>query len=348
VIAPNKELFWAIGKRWKELEAMGLHVTPDYYYRSADMLGVDINKARGKALLRPIRTCVAMGMANIPSHACDAITDNYMESQIAMEGSVSAATWQAVSRVKDPEGVDPSEAFFYGVRPDDLEGMVTWGLGREITITYKDVQKGTGKQIHVKCGQELPKPHMGRVTHSYVRARDEKALPFIKKIWFAGDIRIYHDSAETPKMDETTYIIYKRDLRQNEQNQGIVINRDDLNINQVEEPNQHIGVYHFNPKNAWELQESITTLEQFHRSKKSHHTEQWHHRNVRGDYGYAKERTNDWDLLIYQMYRGEITPGTYSHGEDGKTTQCLFDIDNHPGKNTKNPPTPTWSRFLHW
>jgi hypothetical protein len=46
------------------------------------------------------------------------------------------------------------------------------------------------------------------------------------------------------------------------------------------------------------------------------------------------------------MYKGKVTPGTWSHAEDGTTLLLMWDLDNHPGKNTKSPPTPTWPRVL--
>jgi hypothetical protein len=50
------------------------------------------------------RIMICIGMTYQPSNSCDAVTDSFEDSKILRDESVQAHTYQAISRVKDPNG----------------------------------------------------------------------------------------------------------------------------------------------------------------------------------------------------------------------------------------------------
>jgi hypothetical protein len=111
------------------------------YYRSVDTIGVESN----------IRITIAVGLAEVPKNAYDCLSDSYEESQTIRVNDVHAWTWQAWSRCKDPAGIEPSEVYCIGVKPEDIEKVITWGPNRTVTRLGK-----YGYQV--TCDEELPKP----------------------------------------------------------------------------------------------------------------------------------------------------------------------------------------------
>jgi hypothetical protein len=109
------------------------------YYRSVFSTGV-ANDAR---------ICIIVGCAEIPSNVNDSKTENYMDSQALRIHSVDAATWQAISRAKDPEGKIKSKVYCIGVKKDKIARVVTWGTKRTV------LNKNT-----VSAEKELPRPNI--------------------------------------------------------------------------------------------------------------------------------------------------------------------------------------------
>jgi hypothetical protein len=98
------------------------------YYRSEDTIGVS----------HPERISIAVGLAHIPRHLCDPLAqgiddhERYLDSQPLRLNEVHAATWQAWSRVKDPDGEEESHLYCVGIRADEISDVVTWGTNRTI------------------------------------------------------------------------------------------------------------------------------------------------------------------------------------------------------------------------
>jgi len=112
----------------KELAKIGVdkQVFVDYY-RSGFSVGVE----------RKERICIAVGMAEIPANACDAmirpIGDKeklFGKSRALRLQSVHAATWQAINRVRDPAGKVESKVYLIGVEIEQVKQLATWGTAR--------------------------------------------------------------------------------------------------------------------------------------------------------------------------------------------------------------------------
>jgi hypothetical protein len=110
---------------------------PVTYYKAADTIGVSSSA----------RVMIAVGVADKPSNAFDAITKTKEESLVLREEAVHCDTWQAWSRAKDPNGKDPSVVFALGCTADQCENVVTWGYNRTVEITPGD--RGQKKEVEV-------------------------------------------------------------------------------------------------------------------------------------------------------------------------------------------------------
>jgi hypothetical protein len=110
-----------------ELERFG-HPHPVTYYKAPEMMGVSADA----------RVMIAVGVADKPSNSFDAITETKEESLVLREEAVHCDTWQAWSRVKDPNGEVPSLVFALGCNADQCKNIVTWGFNRTVEINQRD------------------------------------------------------------------------------------------------------------------------------------------------------------------------------------------------------------------
>lgn len=115
------------GELEKYLKSIGIEKKVTYY-KAPEMMGVSSKS----------RIMIAVGVADKPSNAYDAITDTKEESLVLREESMHCDTWQAWSRVKDPQGKDVSLVFALGCSVDQCENIVDWGIGRSIEIDKKN------------------------------------------------------------------------------------------------------------------------------------------------------------------------------------------------------------------
>jgi len=104
------------------------------YYKSADSIGV----------AQEARICIAVGAAELPRHACDAAGrggkddhERFYDSQQLRINAWIGATWQAVSRVKDPDGLVESHVHFIRVRAEVVSRIATLGAEREVKAKSK-------------------------------------------------------------------------------------------------------------------------------------------------------------------------------------------------------------------
>ena len=121
------------------------------FYRSKNAIGVE----------RSERISIAVGLAHTPRHSCDPLAEGfddherYLDSQQLRLNEVHAATWQALSRVKDPNGKVESHVYCVGVRAEEISDVVTWGTNR----TIKASSDAEGKRIwRVEVDEELARP----------------------------------------------------------------------------------------------------------------------------------------------------------------------------------------------
>ncbi|MDY0278822.1 MAG: hypothetical protein RBQ97_12140, partial [Acholeplasma sp.] len=119
------------------------------YYRSPEMMGVKSKK----------RVAILVGLAHIPSHAYDSVRINLEESRILAEEDMHCNTWQAISRVKDPEGKQPSVVFALGCPKKDIENVVSWATGRNPEIKETELGKATEKNV-ILSGEKISTPNI--------------------------------------------------------------------------------------------------------------------------------------------------------------------------------------------
>jgi hypothetical protein len=100
----------------EEIAKLGLKNICVDYYRSDLSLGVE----------RAERVCITVGMAETPANAFDALAhgkdsdERWLDSRKLRRQGVDAATWQAVNRVRDPDGKVESRVYFIGCRLDRI------------------------------------------------------------------------------------------------------------------------------------------------------------------------------------------------------------------------------------
>ena len=123
VVAPNAKKGQIIQKSL--IETMGPSAPVVDYYRSDLTQGVE-NSAR---------ICIAIGLAELPSNTYDHQAwgeneeEKWIDSQRLRRESVDSATWQTLSRVKDPNGKEESTVICIGVTEKQVRNVVTWGPG---------------------------------------------------------------------------------------------------------------------------------------------------------------------------------------------------------------------------
>ena len=302
VLAPNMELF---NRLQKALSKEYPNIFWDYY-RSSNTMGVESDR----------RTIIAVGLAEVPKNAYDCIADSYSESQSIRVGSVDAATWQAWSRAKDPEGQALSEVYCIGARTEDIQRVVTWGPGRCVV-------KQSKYRYGVICDEYLPRPHIREIYKELVNARLRKASPYIKKIWnseddLAGGLPVYESKNKSRNSLKPRINI----IREN----------NELNVLNFES-SRYFGAIVSNPENSEELWSTINALDTFFRSNRENHAQQQKQPDRKGKFGYRPRKTQDWPMLVHDMLYNGVTVATYGMGENGLTVQCALDFDNHAGDN---------------
>lgn len=135
-----------------KLKKRGFDMEVDYY-RSPGTAGVANKKRVG----------IAIGRAEVPVNTYDYLVcdggqeERWIESRRLREGSVEAATYQAWSRIKDPEGEEDSRLYCIGVRGREVTNAIIWGTGRRVVaekiVEYK-VERKTIKTVKFRVGME--------------------------------------------------------------------------------------------------------------------------------------------------------------------------------------------------
>jgi hypothetical protein len=307
LLSPNKDFHVKLLEALEEYK----NISCDYY-RSKNTIGVE----------NSCRIGIAIGLAEVPLNTYDCLANSYGESQTIRINDVDAGSWQAWSRIKDPQGRIPSKLYCIGVKKEDATRVLTWGPGRIVKKTEK-------YQYGVECTEELPKPVVMAPYKLQVHPEQRKSSPYIKKIWDAekdfddlpAGLKVYE--VELPKNSRSTLLYNKRGYGGNE----------DFVPTKV----QCFGALFSKPDDFVQYSITVDTLDRFFRSNRTNHAEQQTNRNAKGKVGYYRCNTGDWFDLIVDMFHDLVTPATYPIGEDGSTVQCAFDMDNHNGTNPSVP-----------
>ena len=142
IVAVNKKMHDIIRDK---LEQPGQPL-PMTYYNSDQTIGVSSNA----------RVMICVGLAYKPSDAYDMISSSRKESLILREESVQSDTWQAMSRVKDPNGKQPSVVFALRCTYEDCWNTVEWGEDR--TVDPGEHQNGGKRKVVVTTSKGITRP----------------------------------------------------------------------------------------------------------------------------------------------------------------------------------------------
>lgn len=127
IIVPNEK---SSEKLQKALKNNDIDINVDYY-KSKNTIGVKSDK----------RVMIAIGIAQKPTNAFDVYSGNAFYSEQMRDWSVKADTWQAISRVKDPNAEEDSYVYFIGTRVKDAKSVSDWN-------EYPDIPKSSKPQVH--------------------------------------------------------------------------------------------------------------------------------------------------------------------------------------------------------
>jgi len=275
------------------------------YYRSDGTIGVS----------RTERVCIAIGLAELPSNTYDHLAlgdssdERWINSQKLRLESMQAATMQAWSRVKDPEGKDESLVYCIGVRADQIRDVVSWGPGRKLEL------------VEIKSWK-LPQGIAGRTPVFRVTVKDLIEPPMISAELKTSARRDRHNAGEYVERVQN----YDGNLIISEFVDKFPIFNNRGNVHKL-------GIYNNPPdKDAlWSTSLSLTSLLA---TRFDCYAIQNNTPDKKGKCGYSRHRANFLEnpyLMEYHV-KGQFTLGFYQIGLDNKVKWICFDIDDHEGK----------------
>ena len=299
LIAPNShKATWLT----QEIGKLGLRDIFVDYYRSDHSLGVE----------RSERVCITLGMAEIPSNACDALAwgkgpdERWLDSQRLRRQGVDAATWQAVNRVRDPAGRVESKVYFIGCRVDQVRQVATWGTDRQLVLhEIKEMRGSKGETIkkplfEVQVSQEIELPKIYGDDKNRTRSDRRLVKNYIERI------ELYNDNS----INSGNHYISSIDT-----------NRENV---------AKVGIYNF-PSNENERESTSSSLYTMFVNRTDCHARQG-----------QNSKTGKWEFYKYtspptienfkRHVSGEITLGLYEIGLDDTVTWCCDDVDSHNGE----------------
>ncbi len=272
------------------------------YYRSDHSLGVE----------RTERICITVGMAETPANACDALAhgkdsdERWLDSRRLRRQGVDAATWQAVNRVRDPDGKVESKVYFIGCRVDRILQAATWGTNRNLVA--KDIKERKGSngevirtpifEVQVDLGIELPKV--------YGESKDKTN----------SERRSVKDFVEWIELYNTNSI--------NSQKHGI----SSTNIDR--ENAAKLGIYNIQT-NENEISSTSGALYSMFVNRTDYHAQQFKNSKTE-KWEFSKVSGELTEKGIRQHIAGEITAGVYQIALDDTVKWCCDDFDSHNGE----------------
>jgi hypothetical protein len=286
----------------QEIAKLGLKDIFVDYYRSDHSLGVE----------RTERICITIGMAETPSNACDALArgkdsdERWLDSRRLRRQGVDAATWQAVNRVRDPDGKVNSKIYFIGCRLDRILQAATWGTNRDLVA--KDIIERKGSkgeiiktpifEVHVDEKIELPKIYGEQKNATKSERRSVKD--------FIESVELYNSSSINSENHDISSIHYNRE-----------------NV-------AKLRIYNF-PKNEIELHSTSKALYSMFVNRTDSHAQQFQNSRS-GDWEFCKVSSPITEDKIKRHVKSEVTLGSYEIALDDTVTWCVDDIDSHNGE----------------
>lgn len=286
----------------QEIGNLGLKDIFVDYYRSDHSLGVE----------RQERICITVGLAEIPANACDALAwgkdheEKWIYSRALRLQAVHSATWQAVNRVRDPEGIVESKIYFVGCRLDQIRQTAKWGIDR--TLRLKDIKKTMGSKgetiktprFEVQVSQKIEVPKIHGEEKNSTNSERRSVEDFIE------GVELYNNNS----INSGNHCI-----------SSIDIDRENA---------AKVGIYNF-PKNKIELDSTSSSLYSMFVNRTDCHARQG-----------QNSKTGTWEFYKYNSpptvenfkrhVSGEITLGLYEIALDDTVTWCCDDVDSHNGE----------------
>ena len=325
-LAQDKE-FW---------QKFGNTITVDYY-RSDATMGVE----------REDRVCIAVGFAETPANSCDVgakgITEEerWLHSRAKRLQSVDAATWQALCRVKDPEGEEESRVYCLGCRLRQVRRVALWGISRR--SIPREIKRGIGTngkewrhaEFDVVVKQPLPLPKVRTEDADMTSAHPDQRHVDDYILWI-GKSKQKLDNDEIRTFDLTEGFNVSNNINcKNQTISSISKYRDNGSIftnDTSKGPNElHDGTAisqsDLVQKHLVQYELSCKLFPNFI-SRSDAYAEQ----QQAG--GYVKVDMDLTPITIMEHLRGNITVATYQINPNSDTVKWIcFDLDNHDGTN---------------
>jgi len=303
LLAPNShKAAWLT----EELSKLGVKSIFVDYYRSDHSLGVE----------RKERVCITVGMAEIPANACDALArgkdseERWLDSRRLRRQGVDAATWQAVNRVRDPDGIVESKVYFIGCRLDRILQAATWGTNRELVVKkIKESKWGEGKLIktpyfEVRVDDKIELPRIYGEQKNATKPERRSVKDFIE------GFELYNSSGINSENHDIFPIHYSREN-----------SRENV---------AKLRIYNFQ-KNEFERNSTSEALYSMFVNRTDSHAQQFQN-SKSGDWEFWKVPSPITEDKIKRHIIGEVTLGTYEIALDDTVTWCVDDIDSHNGE----------------
>jgi hypothetical protein len=303
IVAPNARKAKTIQKEL--IKAIGPAAPLVDYYRSDETMGVE-NSAR---------ICIAIGLAELPSNTYDHQAwggneeERWIDSRRLRQESVDAATWQTLSRVKDPDGKEESKVYCIGVREDRIRSVASWGPGRRLEL------KGI-KEYRLPDGTHGKTPIFRTTVKELIKP---PKICSGKKTGAAREGLNVGERVLSVENYDPTLIIFEF-----ENILPIINNRQNLN---------KLGIYN-NPHDDFEVVCSSAVLTSLLAARFDCFGAQSYEPDEAGRYDYRKHLTSQrWlPVTMKRHIRGEITIGLYQISLEDTVKWICFDIDDHEGE----------------
>ena len=329
ILAPNLRKAAVIQRKLHEVLGQGAPKVD--FYRSDMTLGVG----------RDERTCIAVGLAEIPSNACDHLAAGndpearWLHSQALRVQSVQAASWQAWSRVKDPNGQEESRVYCIGVRADQIAGVVTWGGGRRVELLEIRESKlpdgSTARtpkfQVQVDNPIETPKVYVEERTASHKERHSVDE--YIAGIENSSDINTLKNGKADIENIINRAMLY-HSCGESAQN-AYTYNRQNGQL-----PYCYVKAWHGDP----DLLALFLGMYFVHRSD-CYAKQFWNRRSEKWEFYKVPESIDDFTLRDLKRHiNAELMPngarfcmGVYQIGLDDTVSWICYDLDNHDNSN---------------
>ncbi|MDQ1273941.1 MAG: hypothetical protein QG591_2571 [Planctomycetota bacterium] len=289
------------------------------YYRSSNSIGVECEARIG----------IAIGIANTPTNTFDCVTNNVPESQALRLQDVHSATWQAWSRIKDPEGKVPSKLYCIGVRSDAVDAVITQGSNRQVFYNGKGAN---GRHIPPKItiNEELPRPKVlmeAKSNWSSSPCNAEAAC------YLAGHVPV----SELPKFLDSVKTFDNYLYSNIGKNQRFL---------PVLDSSSPLRMYNLGCT-VEQQQESALALKILMVSREDKCGFQWHYPNSLGKYGYrVKTLSVPFDDVLQQHLAGAETIALPPFTPEDICYFLLSDFDDHDGTTPQTSNVQKYTAFL--